>query len=92
MISLQELVGPMWHKEIKSDVDALVKSLSHIHLDELITKYGEIGAFQYFVFIMEVHMLKYFNFNRNGYCLYTQYFNKHLKELRPIMLEALRGY
>lgn len=85
--SLEEIAGAHWSKKIKSDIDELVESLSYIHLDELIIKYGEIGAYQYFAFMIEVMSLKCFTLKGNGYLF--QYFNKHQEELRPLILKTL---
>lgn len=44
MCRLSELVGESLLAEIESDVQELKSSCSTIHFDELLVKYGEMGA------------------------------------------------
>lgn len=91
MNTLERLVGSMRYEEILSDIEELKYSKSYIHLDELIVKYGEVGAKELICFMVHVRNLNYFDLSsKNGEPnLYYLYYLKHKDACNKLFLELL---
>lgn len=81
-----DTLGTLWYNEILEDINDLKESRSTIHCDELLVKYGELGAKHFTLFMMELHFLKYFGELE----LQKQYYENLCAEINVILYKYLK--